>query len=251
MKKRLAAALGAASILWAGAFVPARAEQAAPDGGPAALAQFLDEARSTGFAYVLEGQDQVFDGARCLQGSAEDMARLQASSQGTLLVRYNTTADTNQIIFAAGGSAETEGCGALLANAAPSVDRQRVQFPGGMQANLADTRASGSWHTFVYSVDASQPGVTEGKTVTSFDGSAVTQYPDYASWFNANETVNGLKFLSIGNVEGGLPGAGGFVGRIAAVAFIPRALSQQQAAQLTRNAGDRPRSCFTPQKISS
>ena len=36
---------------------------------------------------------------------------------------------------------------------------------------------------FVYSVDASQPGVTEGKTVTSFDGSAVTQYPDYASWF--------------------------------------------------------------------
>ncbi len=233
MKKRLAAALCAASILWAGAFVPARAEQAAPDGGPAALAQFLDEARSTGFAYVLEGQDQVFDGARCLQGSAEDMARLQASSQGTLLVRYNTTADTNQIIFAAGGSAETEGCGALLANAAPSVDRQRVQFPGGMQANLADTRASGSWHTFVYSVDASQPGVTEGKTVTSFDGSAVTQYPDYASWFNANETVNGLKFLSIGNVEGGLPGAGGFVGRIAAVAFIPRALSQQQAAQLT------------------
>lgn len=167
MKKRLAAALCAASILWAGAFVPARAEQAAPDGGPAALAQFLDEARSTGFAYVLEGQDQVFDGARCLQGSAEDMARLQASSQGTLLVRYNTTADTNQIIFAAGGSAETEGCGALLANAAPSVDRQRVQFPGGMQANLADTRASGSWHTFVYSVDASQPGVTEGKTVTS------------------------------------------------------------------------------------
>ncbi len=85
----------------------------------------------------------------------------------------------------------------------------------------------------MYSVDASQPGVTEGKTVTSFDGSAVTQYPDYASWFNANETVNGLKFLSIGNVEGGLPGAGGFVGRIAAVAFIPRALSQQQAAQLT------------------
>ena len=74
MKKRLAAALCAASILWAGAFVPARAEQAAPDGGPAALAQFLDEARSTGFAYVLEGQDQVFDGARCLQGSAEDMA---------------------------------------------------------------------------------------------------------------------------------------------------------------------------------
>ncbi len=233
MKKRLAAALCAASILWAGAFVPARAEQAAPDGGPAALAQFLDEARSTGFAYVLEGQDQVFDGARCLQGSAEDMARLQASSQGTLLVRYNTTADTNQIIFAAGGAAEAEACGALLANAAPSVDRQRVQFPGGMQANLADTRASGSWHTFVYSVDASQPGVTEGKTVTSFDGSAVTQYPDYASWFNANETVNGLKFLSIGNVEGGLPGAGGFVGRIAAVAFIPRALSQQQAAQLT------------------
>ena len=50
MKKRLAAALCAASILWAGAFVPARAEQAAPDGGPAALAQFLDEARSTGFA---------------------------------------------------------------------------------------------------------------------------------------------------------------------------------------------------------
>ena len=233
MKKRLAAALCAASILWAGAFVPARAEQAAPDGGPAALAQFLDEARSTGFADVLEGQDQVFDGARCLQGSAEDMARLQASSQGTLLVRYNTTADTNQIIFAAGGSAEAEACGALLANAAPSVDRQRVQFPGGMQANLADTRASGGWHTFVYSVDASQPGVTEGKTVTSFDGSAVTQYPDYASWFNANETVNGLKFLSIGNVEGGLPGAGGYVGRIAAVAFIPRALSQQQAAQLT------------------
>ena len=37
------------------------------------------------------------------------------------------------------------------------------------------------------------------------------RYPDYASWFNANETVNGLKFLSIGNVEGGLPGAGGFV----------------------------------------
>ena len=88
MKKRLAEQLCAPHpFCGRGRSSRPERQQAAPDGGPAALAQFLDEARSTGFAYVLEGQDQVFDGARCLQGSAEDMARLQASSQGTLLVR--------------------------------------------------------------------------------------------------------------------------------------------------------------------
>ncbi len=56
MKKRLAAALCAASILWAGAFVPARAEQAAPDGGPAALAQFLDEARTPALPMCWKGR---------------------------------------------------------------------------------------------------------------------------------------------------------------------------------------------------
>ncbi|MFQ7726743.1 MAG: hypothetical protein ACLRI7_10250 [Ruthenibacterium lactatiformans] len=40
MKKRLAAALCAASILWRGRS-SRPGEQAAPDGGPAALAQFL------------------------------------------------------------------------------------------------------------------------------------------------------------------------------------------------------------------
>ena len=43
--------------------------------------------------------------------------------------------------------------------------------------------------------------------VTSFDGAPLREYPDYASWFNANETVNGLGLLSTSEMlEGGLPG---------------------------------------------
>lgn len=197
------------------------------------LTAFLNEATSSGFAYLFSGSDQVFDGTRCVQGSAEDINRLKASNQGTLLVRYQTLGNTNQIIFSAGSSTDVNSCGTILANAVSSVNQQRVQFPGGMQANLSETQADGGWHTFIYSVDASDLSNTTGKTVTSFDGSTTTQYPNYASWYNYNSDINNITFLSIGNSANGMSGASGFVGRISAVVFVPRALTQQEAATLT------------------
>lgn len=51
---------------------------------------------------------------------------------------------------------------------------QRIDFPGGMVANLRGTTTGSGWHTFVYSVDASDLTNTQAKSVTSFDGSTTT-----------------------------------------------------------------------------
>ena len=66
MKKRLAAALYAASILMGRGVRPGPGEARPPDGGPAAAQVFLTRPTSTSLLYVLEGQDRV-DGARCLR----------------------------------------------------------------------------------------------------------------------------------------------------------------------------------------
>ena len=226
-----------------GAFVPARAEQAAPDGRPA-LAQFLDEARSTGLPMCWKGQDQVFDGARCLQGSAEDSGAPAGQQPGYAAgsLQYDGGHEPDHFPREV---RRAEGAGRFLANA-PSVDQQRVQFPGGMQANLADTRASGSWHICVR-VDASQPALRKAKRSPA---STERRYAvsDYASWFNANETVNGLKFLSIGSVEGRPAGRGGFVGRIAAVALIPARSASSRRRSYWGTRGQAPAARFTPQE---
>lgn len=169
MKKRLAAALCAASILWAGAFVPARAERRAGRRACRACSIF---GRGPQHRLCLCA-GRAGPGVRRRQMPARLRGGHGAPAGPAARVRCwfaTIRRRTRTRSFLPRRVREAEACGALLANAAPSVDRQRVQFPGGMQANLADTRASGSWHTFVYSVDASQPGVTEGKTVTSFDG---------------------------------------------------------------------------------
>lgn len=71
---------------------------------------------------------------------------------------------------------------------------QRIDFPGGMVANLRGTTTGSGWHTFVYSVDASDLTNTQAKSVTSFDGSTTTQFPNFASWFNYNAEVNDIQF---------------------------------------------------------
>ena len=98
-----------------------------------------------------------------------------------------------------------------------------------MVANLSGTAVGQDWHTFVYSVDASDPEVKTAKTVTSFDGSATTQFPNYASWFNQNADVNDIQFLNIGGTSGALANSNNnanFVGRIAFVAFLPEVFTQ-------------------------
>ena len=237
MKTRLLSLCCALLFLGAALFVPpcAHAAEAAP-AAPAGLAAFLSEAQDAGFSYVFSGSDQIFDGSRTVQGSPQEIARLRQSVQGTILVRYRALGGGNQVLFAAGSTASAESYGAILANAVSGVDQQRVEFPDGMKANLAGTQATGGWHTFVYSVNASDPADKTAKTVTSFDGSTSTQYPDYASWFNQNAAINDIQYLTIGGVPEGFTGsgnAGGFVGRIALAAFVPRALSQAEAAALS------------------
>lgn len=231
MMKRILSIVIVIFLLMTLCYVPAYATNSDED--TSAISAFLNEATSSGFAYVFEGNDQVFDGTRYVQGTTEDINRLKASTQGTLLVRYMTLGNTNQIIFSTGGSTDVNSCGTILANAVSSVNQQRIQFPGGMQANLSGTQANGGWHTFIYSVDASDLSNTTGKTVTSFDGSTSTQYPNYASWYNYDSNINNITYMSIGNTASSMSGASGFVGRIAAVAFVPRALTQQEAAVLT------------------
>ena len=237
MKTRLLSLCCALLFLGAALFVPpcAHAAEAAP-AAPAGLAAFLSEAQDAGFSYVFSGSDQIFDGSRTVQGSPQEIARLRQSVQGTILVRYRALGGGNQVLFAAGSTASAESYGAILANAVSGVNQQRVEFPDGMKANLAGTQATGGWHTFVYSVNASDPADKTAKTVTSFDGSTSTQYPDYASWFNQNAAINDIQYLTIGGVPEGFTGsgnAGGFVGRIALAAFVPRALSQAEAAALS------------------
>lgn len=148
------------------------------------------------------------------------------------------------MIFAAGKDNGQNRYGALLANNVSSIKLQRIDFPGGMVANLAGDTITGQWHTFAYSVDASDLSDTQAKTVTSFDGSTSTQYPNYASWFNYNQQIQDIQYLTIGGINDEnrqLAQSGAvenFVGEISFVAFIPQAITQQEAAALTAEDQD-------------
>ena len=200
------------------------------------LKSVLKRASQQGFCYTFSGDSQQFDGTRIVTGSAEDMARLKASDKGTLLIRYQTDASANQVVFAAGNDYTTSHYGALLVNNAISPGRQRIDFPDGLFANLPTTNTTGGWHTFVYSVDASDLTSKQGKTVMSFDGGTTTTFPNYASWFNFNDEINDLQFLTIGGANGTLANSGNnenFIGQIAFVAFVPEVFTQEEAAALS------------------
>lgn len=203
-------------------------------GSGVSLDDVLSDAAQNGFCYLFSGDDQIFDGNRIISGSEQDIARLKASTAGTLIVRYQTTGTGNQVLFAAGKDAAVGNYGALLANR-PS-NYQRVDFPGGMVANLLGTSLNETWHTFVFSVDATDLTQTTGKTVMSFDGSTSTQFPNYASWFNYNTNVNDIQLLNIGGGPSSLANSNNntnFVGRIACVAFLPETVTQSEASVLS------------------
>lgn len=211
------------------------------DSEPITLEEFLVRASTEGFLYKFNGESQDFDGSRIVSGTDEDISKLKASSEGTLIVRYQTENSTNQVLFAAGNNTSENGYGAILANNVSNVGLQRIDFPNGMYANLSDTNISSDWHTFVYSVDATDLSSTTGKTVTSFDGSTTTQYPNFASWYNANTTINDIQYLTIGGVSGTLENSSNnqnFAGKIAFVAFVPEAVSQSDAAVLSGTIPD-------------
>ncbi|MEF2823279.1 MAG: hypothetical protein U0N59_08325, partial [Oscillospiraceae bacterium] len=126
------------------------------------LEAVLDRAEQNGFLYMYSDADQIFDGSRIVVGTEQDIARLKGSTKGTLLVRYQTSEESNQVIFAAGKDTQTDHYGALLANNAASCGYQRIDFPDGLFANLSDTSITGGWHTFVYSVDATDPTSKQG-----------------------------------------------------------------------------------------
>lgn len=209
------------------------------NGTQSALQRFLSEAAQTGFCYMFSGTDRLFDGTKVVAGNAQDIERLRTSTAGTLLVRYKSTVESNQVIFAAGKDNGQNQYGALLANNVPNIRQQRIDFPGGMVANLGGDTITDQWHTFAYSVDASDLSNKQAKTVTSFDGSTNTQYPNYASWFNYNQQIQDMQYLMIGGINDEnrqLAQSGtveNFVGEIAFVAFIPQAVTQQQASVLT------------------
>lgn len=200
------------------------------------LKEVLKKAQELGFCYVFRGDDQIFDGNRIIDGTEEDIARLRASDKGTLLVRFFTEEIGNQVLFAAGNNYGENNYGAIMANNSEKNSYQRVDFPNGMVANLADTSTKGGWHTFVYSVDATDPVSTQGKSVTSFDGSVTTQFPNFASWFNANETIQNIQYLTIGGAHGSFAKSGSnvnFNGKIAFAAFLPDTVTQEEAAALS------------------
>lgn len=200
------------------------------------LENVLMRAREEGFCYIFSDDEQEFDGTRIVNGTQEDISRLKASNKGTLLVRYQTEQQANQVIFAAGQDYAAGHYGALLVNNVRSPGYQRVDFPDGLFANLTSTNISHDWHTFVYSVDASDPSVKQGKTVMSFDGGVTTQYPNYASWFNFDSEVNNIQYLNIGGANGTLANSNNnqnYVGKIAFVAFIPETFTQAEAAALS------------------
>ena len=203
------------------------------------LESVLARAEQNGFCYTYWGDARTFDGTRTVSGSAQDIQRLKSSNKGTLLVRYKTSNAADQVLFAAGKDYSANNYGALLANNVSSVALQRVDFPTGMVANLNDTTITNDWNTFVYSVDAADLKITTGKTVTSFNGTTSTQYPDYAAWFNANENINDIQYLTIGGAANTLANSNNstnFVGEIAFVAFVPETFTQEQAAQLSASS---------------
>lgn len=218
---------------------PAHAKAAFPS-----LQEVLEAAEKDGFCYTYTGRDRVFDGTRIVSGTAQDMERLKNSNKGTLLIRYKTTSDTNQVMIAAGNSDKKDEYGAVLLNGASSVNKVRVDFPDGMSANLSNTVVSdGEWHTFIYSVDASDASNKSQKTVTSFDGSRETQYPNYTSWYNSNENINHLSYLTIGGAEKTLENSSdhkNFTGELAFAAFVPKTFTQEEAASLSAESWGEP-----------
>ena len=203
------------------------------------LQAVLEQAEQTGFCYIFNEGEADFDGNRIVDGTAQDIERLKASTGGTLLVRYCTEAAQDQVIFAAGKDYSADHYGAILANNTSGTQLQRIDFPDGMVANLRGMNTDGGWHTFVFSVDAADPTVREGKSVTSFDGSTSTQFPNFASWFNQNPGINDLQYLQIGGTNGAFAKSNNntnFVGRIAFVAYTPTVFTQSQAARLSAEA---------------
>ena len=69
------------------------------------IIEVLSRASKTGFYYNFDGNTS-FDGSRIVSGTEQDISRLKASTQGTVIVRYRSTASTNQVLFAAGSSTE-------------------------------------------------------------------------------------------------------------------------------------------------
>lgn len=200
------------------------------------LQEVLTDAENSGFCYIFNEDNMNFDGNRIVEGSAQDIARLKASTGGTLLVRYFTDAAENQVVFASGKDYAADHYGAIFANNSNGTNLQRIDFPDGMVANLAGMNSKGGWHTFIFSVDAADPASKQEKSVTSFDGGAVTQFPNYASWFNQNDNINDIQYLHIGGSKGSFEKSGNntnFVGQIAFVAYIPRVFTQQEAAYLS------------------
>lgn len=169
------AAVGMAATVLAA--TPAHADPAADQ----ALAQALQDATATGFRYEFYGQDQVFNGTRTVAVDATGKSRLQASQQGTLIVRFYTTSATDQVVIAGGSGTAAGSYGAILANGVAGVNKLRVHFPAGMSANLNGPAMTGAWHTAVYSVNAT-PGGTTARTVTSVEASG---YPAPARNFLA------------------------------------------------------------------
>lgn len=217
---------------------PVQAEAETVQGLPAKdIQSVLHYAQTAGFAYIFDEGNQDFNGTRIVNGTAQDMARLKASQKGTLLVRYKTSSNTNQVLFAAGKDYSNNHYGAILANGVASVNKMRLDFPDGMKANLPSTIVTdNNWHTAVYSVDATDLTNKQGKTVVSFDGSTTTAYPNYASWFNQNADINQIQYLTIGGANGVLASSGNntnFTGKIAFVAFLPETFTQAEAAELS------------------
>lgn len=230
--------LAAVGVAAAAVLIPSPAAGAPVD--DAALASALASAGTNGFLNEFRGDDQVFDGTRTVEVGSTGVTRLRNSQGGTLLVRFQTSSATNQVVVAGGSGTAAGSYGAILANGVSGTNKVRVDFPSGMNANLNGPALLGGWHTFAYSVNAT-PGGTTGRTTTSIDGSTSTQFPNFASWFNTTTQINALTYLTIGGAPSGLANSSNnakFSGRIAYVAFIPQTYTQSQLASITSGVWD-------------
>lgn len=67
-------------------------------------------------------------------------------------------------------------------------------------------------------------------------GVPLSQFPNFASWFNYNTEINDIQFLNIGGTSGALANSSNnanFVGDISFVAFLPEFMAQQEAAAIS------------------
>lgn len=203
--------------------------------------------------YVFEGQDRIFDGNRVVDGTKQDKEILKSMNKGSIIIRYRAekpkqSGKSRNVLFAAGKNNAVNNFGAISSLSDGTKGNIRVDFPGGMKANLMQTETTnnGDWHTFIYSVNGVTPhGNISGskKTVTSFDANSHTQYPDWAVWYNYNlggALVSDIEHFSIGGYSGGdLPTeisspSNNFRGEIAFVAITDELFTQQEADALTK-----------------